>query len=180
MGCHTCWLSYFTLVCLWWGRTVGRAGGQCTVTWLPNFLGWVVYHIFYPRCFAARASRARAPLKVVLGLLAHVTPSFFFSTILGSEALVYNSYFILFYLFIYFFRTAVLWKLFDTRFSYKHCNFPTPVCLPIMQDGVETVTRSITACKPLTWNLCHVGPLLRVEFLMSSEHRPILAYKSTD
>ena len=25
-------------------RTVGR----CTVTWLPNFLGWVVYHIFLP------------------------------------------------------------------------------------------------------------------------------------
>ena len=22
-GCHTCWLSYFTLVCLWCGRTVG-------------------------------------------------------------------------------------------------------------------------------------------------------------
>ena len=37
LGCHTCWLSYFTLVCLWCGRTVGR----CTVTWLPNFLGWV-------------------------------------------------------------------------------------------------------------------------------------------
>ena len=27
-------------------RTDGRAGGRCTVTWLPNFLGWVVYHIF--------------------------------------------------------------------------------------------------------------------------------------
>ena len=23
LGCHACWLSYFTLVCLWWGRTVG-------------------------------------------------------------------------------------------------------------------------------------------------------------
>ena len=29
-------------------RTNGRAGGRCTVTWLPNFLGWVVYHIFLP------------------------------------------------------------------------------------------------------------------------------------
>ena len=37
LGCHTCWLSYFTLVGLWCGRTVAR----CTVTWLPNFLGWV-------------------------------------------------------------------------------------------------------------------------------------------
>ena len=23
LGCHTCWLSYFTLACLWCGRTVG-------------------------------------------------------------------------------------------------------------------------------------------------------------
>ena len=26
-------------------RTDGRAGGRWTVTWLPNFLGWVDYHI---------------------------------------------------------------------------------------------------------------------------------------
>ena len=29
LGCHTCWLSYlsyFTLVCLWCGRTVARSG----------------------------------------------------------------------------------------------------------------------------------------------------------
>ena len=38
LGCRTCWLSYFTLVCLWCGRT---ASGRCTVTWLPNFLGWI-------------------------------------------------------------------------------------------------------------------------------------------
>ena len=58
MGCHTCWLNYFTLVCLWCGRTVGWAVGRCTVTWLPNFLGWVVYHISLPtvlRC--ARLAR---------------------------------------------------------------------------------------------------------------------------
>ena len=24
------------------------ADGRCRVTWLPNFLGWVVYHIFLP------------------------------------------------------------------------------------------------------------------------------------
>ena len=61
LGCHTCWLSYFTLVCLWCGRTVGRSVGRCTVTWLLNFLGWVVYHIFLPmvlRCgrFAPESS----------------------------------------------------------------------------------------------------------------------------
>ena len=39
LGCHTCWLGYLTLVCLWCGRTV---------TWLPNFRGWVDYHIFVP------------------------------------------------------------------------------------------------------------------------------------
>ena len=39
LGCYTCWLSYFTLVCLWCGRTVG--GGRCTVTCLPNFLEWI-------------------------------------------------------------------------------------------------------------------------------------------
>ena len=27
LGCHTCWLSYFTLVYLWCGRTVGRSVG---------------------------------------------------------------------------------------------------------------------------------------------------------
>ena len=37
LGCHTCGSSYFTLVYLWCGRTVIR----CTVTWLPDFLGWV-------------------------------------------------------------------------------------------------------------------------------------------
>ena len=65
--------------------------------------------------------------KVVLGLRAHVTPSICFSRILRSEALVYNSYI--------FIRTGVLRKLFDNRFSYKHCNF-SRVCLT-RQDGIE-------------------------------------------
>ena len=30
------------------GRFLGREGGRCEVTWLPNFLGWVVYFIFLP------------------------------------------------------------------------------------------------------------------------------------
>ena len=61
-GCHTCWLNYFTLVCLWCGRTVGRAGGRCTVTWLPIFLGWIVYHISLPMVLRCARSRTRAPL----------------------------------------------------------------------------------------------------------------------
>ena len=48
-----------------------------------------------------------------------------------------------------FFRTAVLWKLFNIRFSYKHCNF-SHVCLLIKMVW-KTVTRSIvrgyTPCK---------------------------------
>ena len=49
LGYHTCWLSYFTLVYLWCGRTIGRAVCRCTVKWLPNFLGWVDYFIFFTR-----------------------------------------------------------------------------------------------------------------------------------
>ena len=62
LGYHTCGLSYFTLVCLWCGRTVSRAGGRCTVTWLPNFLRLVDYFIFLPMVLRWRASRERAPL----------------------------------------------------------------------------------------------------------------------
>ena len=28
LGYHTCWLSYFTLACLWCGRALSRAGGR--------------------------------------------------------------------------------------------------------------------------------------------------------
>ena len=43
VGCHTCWLSYFTLVCLWCGRMVGRAYGHVITKIsrmgrLPSFL----------------------------------------------------------------------------------------------------------------------------------------------
>ena len=38
----------------------GRSGVR--VTWLPNFRGWVDYHIFLPMVLRRRASRARAPL----------------------------------------------------------------------------------------------------------------------
>ena len=54
LGYHTCWLSYFTLACLWCGRT---AVGRCTVTWLPSFLGWV--DLLTHGAPLARALRAR-------------------------------------------------------------------------------------------------------------------------
>ena len=43
------------------GRPLGRAGGRsvgrCTVTWLPNFLGWVDYFICLPMVLRARELR---------------------------------------------------------------------------------------------------------------------------
>ena len=58
LGCHTCWLSYFTLVCLWCGRTVGRAYGHVIIKISrmgrpPNFL---------THGAPLRALRARGPL----------------------------------------------------------------------------------------------------------------------
>ena len=58
------WIILHWYACGADGRLGGRSVGRCTVTWLPNFLGWVVYHIFYPWCCTARASRATAPLLV--------------------------------------------------------------------------------------------------------------------
>ena len=57
-GCHTCWLSYFTLVCLWCRRM-----GQRNVMWLQKFLRWVDYHIFLPMVLGCtRFVHTRAPL----------------------------------------------------------------------------------------------------------------------
>ena len=74
--------------------------------------------------------------KVVLGLLPHLMPLIFFSTILRSEALVDNSYF---------FQNSCFRKLFDIRFSYKHCNF-SHICL-LVKMAFKTVTRSIVVLK---------------------------------
>ena len=37
----------YTLVCLWCGRTEDRAS-RCTVTWMPNFLGWKDFLSYEP------------------------------------------------------------------------------------------------------------------------------------
>ena len=42
------WVILHWYTCSAEGRSLRRAGGRCTVTWLPNFLGWVVYFIFLP------------------------------------------------------------------------------------------------------------------------------------
>ena len=64
----------------------------------------------------------------------HVTPSIFFRRILRSEALVYKSYF---------FRTAVLRKLFDIRFSYMITVIPHAFAYSSRKMASKTVTRSI-------------------------------------
>ena len=75
----------------------------------------------FPYIFFCNFSRAFLTAKCidsVLGLLAHARPCnalTFFNRILWREALVYNSFF--------FFGISVIRKLFDIRFSYKHCNF---------------------------------------------------------
>ena len=61
LGCQTLLIELFYI-----GRPVVRtdalSGGRCTVTRLPNFLGWVDYFTFLPMVLRWRASRARAPL----------------------------------------------------------------------------------------------------------------------
>ena len=79
--------------------------------------------------------------KVVLGLLMHVTPSIFSVESLGVKRQFTNI--------DIFFRTAVLRKLFDIRFSYKHCNF-SHICL-LIKMALKPVTRSIP-------NLNHLRP----------------------
>ena len=62
LDCHTCWLSYFTLVCLWCARTVSRAVGVRPRDY-QIFSDGQITTFSYSWCSAARASRARAPLK---------------------------------------------------------------------------------------------------------------------
>ena len=38
------------------GRSGGRSVGRCTVSWLPNFVGWVDYHISLAMGLAARGA----------------------------------------------------------------------------------------------------------------------------
>ena len=64
----------------------------------------------------------------------HVTPSNVFRRILRSEALVYKSYF---------FQNSRSKELFDTRFSYNHCNF-SRACL-LVKMALKTVKWSISS-----------------------------------
>ena len=67
------------------------------------------------------------------------------------------------------------------HYNYSHTNIAiSHAGLPTRQDGVENRDKVYNSLQPLSWNLCQVRPLLHVEFLMSSEHRPILVEESTD
>ena len=58
------WVISYWYACGADGRSLGRAVGRCTVTWLRNFLGWVDYFIFLSMVLRWLASRARAPLLI--------------------------------------------------------------------------------------------------------------------
>ena len=79
---------------------------------------------------------------MVLGLLTHVTSSIFSLESLGVKLQFTNIHI--------FFRTAVLRKLFNIRFSYKHCNF-SPICL-LIKMALKPVTRSIPNLNHLRLN----------------------------
>ena len=55
-------------------RTDGRLVGRSTVTWLPNFLGWVVYHIFVP--IVLRCARFARESSVIINF-GHLYAAFF-------------------------------------------------------------------------------------------------------
>ena len=60
LGCHACWLSYFTLPCLWCGRTVSRAGGRAVGVRSRDYQIFSVdYHIFLSAGAPRRALLAR-------------------------------------------------------------------------------------------------------------------------
>ena len=72
-GCHTCQLSYFTLVCLWCGRTVSRAGGRSVDVRSRDyqiFSDGQITSFFYPWC-SAGALRAQ---KLRLNDVKHAAP----------------------------------------------------------------------------------------------------------
>ena len=76
------WLPYllielFYIWYLWCGRTLGRSVGRCTVTWLPNFLGWVVYNIYLPMVlpwgrFVRESSAMNTPLNSLFQAVANL------------------------------------------------------------------------------------------------------------
>ena len=60
-------LPYLLVELFYIGSPVVRTDGRCTVTWLPNFLGWVVYHIFSPMVLPrARFARQSSAIRVCL------------------------------------------------------------------------------------------------------------------
>ena len=61
LGCHTCWLSYIFYI----DMPVERTDGRSTVTWLPNFLGWVDYQISLAVGLRPRAALCAAHEAVV-------------------------------------------------------------------------------------------------------------------
>ena len=77
LGCHTCLLIYFTLACLWCGRTGGR-----TVTWLPKFLGRVDYY-YYARAWSLCITNLKIAdsfFKKKMGIIVAIKSQHYLST----------------------------------------------------------------------------------------------------
>ena len=97
---------------------------------------------------------------VLVGLVAHVMPSIFL-----VESLGVNDKFAIHIFFI----TAVLRKLFDIRFSYKHCNF-SRVCLLF-----EMATKSCSLRKQPTFrDATKIAAIILV--IQSSTYFPMNSY----
>ena len=90
-------------------------------------LQWAGRNIFADKCMENFR-------KLFLCMQLHVTPSNFFIRVLRSVKLKFTIH-------VFFEPTAVLRKLFDIRFSYKHCNFSRD-CLLVKMTS-KTITRSI-------------------------------------
>ena len=97
--------------------------------------------------------------KVVLGLPEHVTLSIFSSIEYLGVKLQFTNHI--------FFRTAVLRKLFDIRFSYNHCNF-SRVCL-LVKMASKTVTRSIVQFRTPCCEKCFAQKTAVIFFQISNQ-----------
>ena len=97
----------------------GRSGCRCTVTWLPNFLGWVVYHIFLPmvlrfaressaNIYNARNCGKSIVIKIFLLYFRYFGETFFFSFLCSP----FSSYRVLK-------RRAEYWSRIPAPFSRK-------------------------------------------------------------
>ena len=103
--CFTRLPAKITLSCIWVTIPVdwvilhwytcgaeGLSGGRCTVTWLPNFLGWVKFTLFsYPWCSAGALRTQELLYKACIWLFMLISVNTAFQAI-WYYAIVHNSW----------------------------------------------------------------------------------------